>query len=942
MRQFIGICATLSMALTSLPVYGAETESAKQAIHKQKYLMFSDAYEDGTREIPVEIYADEIYAAPESIGEICGADVTEKKDQVIFDRGGYQVVVDLGTETAMLYNQVKEVSRQVFSLSLFHKSEEQLFFPLEKTMYLLNMGWQIAGEGVLVEKPPETLWNTLNEYESLVLERPMTSQLMGDGFLERMKNSSKYTLWAMADDLDYRLFVPFGDYWVERDRCMDAIYSLGYSDAEVLGDDVNESLEIQLSGLTGMMRDGYGNMDTLTDIPQNISDLGAFAAENMGKPFNRWENLQDSNVAQIMAKNKEFSNMADAFTWISAAFEVAGAVSRVKQWSDSYVGQMQTLSTADADRYTEGKDKVKRIISVAQEAYEYSQSIPTMAVAETVKGFHGVVGSALLGLTPVGKVLDIYNMALDIVSAVSPELQAGLQMGEDAYEGRLMIELSTVATYHCANLLNTLTMKSTMNEEELQEVRNAYLLLIRTYTRAWDKIIDVKDQEGYSYEGEKEELEEKRMQSYALSVRLNESAQYDNTLMLEEDYGNLYNDDIETGGLREQIPLELVHEKEISDTALPAGNVAQASDGTIYYWEYHNGSFEAEAPLANYQPVVGAVNRLMERKPSGETVMLAETEGSGTLVLAGDVLLFEKPTDMANHTEIMAMNLPDLEIKSLGEGKLLAVSGQIVICSDNERTQMDSIYLPDGTRRKIADGSFLTVSEGNIYYQPTEPDETAARKGQVSLAVMEPDGSNGQVLCTTKPDLSDGSFSSPAVIVHMVFREDAIYFSYGSYAGTALEYQGGRIMRVSRDGSQAEVVAGSQELQGAVFFVSEDGTVSSDAQINSTVAVSPMDSYYVQDGRFFFFDGTGAPEALVEQADYASFADIPCGQIALQGESLSVRFAERIGDHIYLQLEVGEASSSGSMGWRTNMVWKRGAMLCKDLSTGQTEEIYSF
>ena len=106
-------------------------------------------------------------------------------------------------------------------------------------------------------------------------------------------------------------------------------------------------------------------------------------------------------------------------------------------------------------------------------------------------------------------------------------------------------------------------------------------------------------------------------------------------------------------------------------------------------------------------------------------------------------------------------------------------------------------------------------------------------------------------------------------------------------------------------------------------------------------SINTMDTYYTRVGNIYFFDENGAPEALVSQNDYSSVADIPCGQIALQGNSLSVSFAQKVGDCIYMQMDYGEATT-GSMGWRTNMAWIRSALLCKNLTTGETETIYTF
>lgn len=452
MKTGISLLTAFSLALTPVPVWGTEVDEAESEVPEQGYLTFSDAYDGGNQEIYVEVIDGEIFADAESIAGICGAEVTEENGQTIFDRNGYQVRVNLSAGTAMLYNQVQEISGQLFSLPNYEGTEGERLFPLEKTMYLLNMGWQIVGDTVLAEKPADTFWNTLNDYETLLQERPLNSDLVGDGFLEQLGNSAKYTFWAMADDLDYRLFIPFGDQVIESDRCMDALYSLGYSDAEVLEGDVSETLETQLENFAGMMRGGYENMASLTEIPENVSDFGAYVAEQIGKPFNRWETLQDPNVSQLMATNKDFSDKADALTWISAALNIAGAVSRVEQWSDSYVGQLQTLGEADTDRFTSGKDKARRITEVAQEAYENSQSIPAAVTKGVIRELGDLVGTKLLELTPVGKVLNIYDVAVELVSAESPEIQAGLEMGEDAYEGRMMIDISTVATYHCAEI----------------------------------------------------------------------------------------------------------------------------------------------------------------------------------------------------------------------------------------------------------------------------------------------------------------------------------------------------------------------------------------------------------------------------------------------------------------------------------------------------------
>ena len=113
-----------------------------------------------------------------------------------------------------------------------------------------------------------------------------------------------------------------------------------------------------------------------------------------------------------------------------------------------------------------------------------------------------------------------------------------------------------------------------------------------------------------------------------------------------------------------------------------------------------------------------------------------------------------------------------------------------------------------GERRELVSGRFLTADGESIYYQPPESDAEAAGKGRVTLAVIQAGGSGQKNLYTTGPDLyPDDDFMGDAVITFMVIKENDIYFSYGSYSGSSVSFSGGKIVRVSKDGSSGEVVA---------------------------------------------------------------------------------------------------------------------------------------
>lgn len=301
-----------------------------------------------------------------------------------------------------------------------------------------------------------------------------------------------------------------------------------------------------------------------------------------------------------------------------------------------------------------------------------------------------------------------------------------------------------------------------------------------------------------------------------------------------------------------------------------AGNVAQKEDGTVYYWEYDSASFEGSAALGYYKPIVGETNKLMMQSLSGEKVMIGDMEGGGSLVLTDSSRIFyEKPVDQIGGYEICSIDQNSGQTQTYGLGRIEASDGKKIICSDSTNYCIDSIDAETGERTKLVDGSFLASHDGLIYYQPVEADSGAATKGKVSFAVVDAQGGQQKTLCTTEPDLYADDFQGTASIVSMVFKDEYIYFSYGSYAGTGSVYAGGKIMKVKKDGTEAEVVAGMDGLRAPAFSVSEDGTVVSQSIDEMYDYINSMDKYFTRNGSIYFMNENGEPAELVTQADYA-------------------------------------------------------------------------
>lgn len=519
------------------------------------YLTFTDAYSGEKKDVFVKVTDGVIYASPEDIADICDVQVNNEAEKglIRFERNGYFVDINLNTGYTYLSNERGYISRQVFNVEGDLAQDEKTYIPLEKVMYLLNVGWQIIDGEVLIEKPVDTLWNVLNEYEELAANRPTLYDLTGDNVYGK---SVKYILLSLADEIDYKIFVPVINEWaIETEKITDAFYSLGTEDSEMFG--AEENIGEYLDDFIGSSQECVGVLSQYYGMEKDISDLQAFLAKRKGIPFNRWEEIQDPKVVKTLAASKEITDLSNKLKIVDMVWNISYAYNRVAQWGDSYLGQLKALNEADITRFTQGKDRAILFTELAGILYDDKKDLPELITASVILDR---LFTEIFNLSSVGRVIGIYNTAVDVAKTVSPEIKGKLEMGDHAYEANLMTDIGTIALYNFCDVMTDLTYQKDISSDNLKEARDSYMLMIRSYLHTWDGISEVKAEEGDT--AAKQKYDELKEKAYALSIRLNETARYDNTLILEEDFGNLYNDDMDAGGIREQIPVSAIKSLE--------------------------------------------------------------------------------------------------------------------------------------------------------------------------------------------------------------------------------------------------------------------------------------------------------------------------------------------------------------------------------------------
>lgn len=864
-----------------------------------------------------------IYAQPQEIAQVCGAVVEEKAYGVDLNRNGYMVRINVEEGTATLENEIGPISRQTFPLECKVKDDE-IYLPLEKTMYLLNAGWQMDEETVVVDAPKETLWNLLNDFPKLAKMRPLAEDLYGNHVYEK---SFKYVLLALGDEIDYRIILSvIGERMIEKQQCEKVLYDLGKDDSKYLEgkDDIFADMETLLK----IFKDGYGMLEGLGKMPEDLSGILKYMEKRNGIPFTKWDVIPEEWLTKLIKSQGSVSQTATDLDIALRLYTVIEAVHRLENWQEIYCDQLKSLADSDISYVKRAGERAEMLQDSAKRLYENSSDSEKELWHQIILQVMDVFASELFKKVPVaGKALEVYGMIVPVASAI-PEISKQFDLGSDAYDADVLLDIGAMSLHNCSYVLNHVVNQQAITIEQLKEARANYMLMIRTYFHTWDRIGKVREAEGNppsadeidvtkwdTVQLEMMNLQELITKSYELIIRMNESARYDSALLLNTEYTNLYNEKIEDGIVRQKIPLSLITEERMQAENEGVGNVIQGEDGSIYYWKYQKSSFEETGTLAQYQALPGVSNALIKRDPSGNEETVFEAEGAGEIAVTDEKIFYEKPIDNMSVTKICSYDRKSGDITEIKKGKLKAATEKYIICSDPNEEEIYSLNISNEEETKLGDGSYLAIKDGFIYYQLA-----GAGKDKVTLARIQPDGSDDKELCTVdlEEHVDEDDLVSNATIAFMVFQGKDIYFSYGNYGGSAVMYQGGKIAKYSSEEETVEDLTPEEwdELKAADFVVNADGSV-------------------------FYYAENGAPEEIITQEDYASVGEGICGQ-ATDDTALTLKYVEKFGEKVYFFMDSGEKQIRGGAGWRYSYKLQSGAMLEKDLSTGEVKTLYTY
>jgi len=383
----------------------------------------------------------------------------------------------------------------------------------------------------------------------------------------------------------------------------------------------------------------------------------------------------------------------------------------------------------------------------------------------------------------------------------------------------------------------------------------------------------------------------------------------------------------------------------IADLAVGGGfGYVVEYQGDVYYWKYTDRSFDSVGNIGSQSFLGNVSNQMVRRAPDGTQTVMFEAKGHDEFAIANDRVFYRSSSgiqvcdlDGQNEMTLSSQN-PTRSGWATPDGTYLFYQfydGIAVIDTAQETFQM-----------LVPNANFIACWDGVVYYQPKENDIDAAVNGRMTVAKILPDGTEQADLHTTAADLYDDSFSrGSAMIGQMYFAKDYIYYSYGSIAGSGMVFQGGKIIRMHYDGSEAQVVAGEPELVAADFIVKEDGSVTSyPASESKALSYSMVQYEYHSDGTVYQYDRTsGEPIKLLDPADYAAAGP---GLAGVDGNSsngysgILIQFIQEADGKLYYLAHSRTRDLVAP--WWGGYTRVSSALMVKDLKTGQVETLYTF
>ena len=339
-----------------------------------------------------------------------------------------------------------------------------------------------------------------------------------------------------------------------------------------------------------------------------------------------------------------------------------------------------------------------------------------------------------------------------------------------------------------------------------------------------------------------------------------------------------------------------------------------------YAWEYTKNSLKTAALFANYDYVTCDANQLVKTDANGKRTVIYQGNGYGNLWIVNErMYLYRNNSKENKERELFSLNMQGKDEHAYGDYEVHAVYDKYLVLTNSEETE---IHVMDTETEDIllleTDAQYLYTDDDTVYFteHPKDTDE------HIVLASVKLDATERCRLADVrKEDVNQIIQTSTNLYINCVQAvQDTVYFSCGTYGGSASVYQGGVLAKVKKDGSNFKVL-GEAPIN---FTVYETGEIMKYGRINKP--------FQDDNGNIWIYRNNAREKLIVNGEDYYRRSTVD--------EYVDIRNVDVQKDVVYFSVNYSVPDESVSIGWRTGYRLQSSVYYRKNLKTGISEKLY--
>ena len=350
------------------------------------------------------------------------------------------------------------------------------------------------------------------------------------------------------------------------------------------------------------------------------------------------------------------------------------------------------------------------------------------------------------------------------------------------------------------------------------------------------------------------------------------------------------------------------------------GSAHPAYANETYAWEYTRDSLKTDALYANYYYIKCDDNQLVRTDADGKRTVIYQGNGYGNIWIVNQRMYLYRNNSRENkERELFSLTMQGKDEHTYGDYTVHAVYDKYLILTNSEESE---IYVMNTETEDIQllekDAQYL-YTDGDTVYFTENPKDTG---DHIMLASVKLDATERHRLTDVKKEDVHQTVqtNAPLFINCVQVVQDTVYFSCGTYGGSASVYQGGVLAKVNKDGSNFKVL-GEAPINFAVF---ETGEIMKHGRINQP--------FQDDNGNIWMYRNNTREKLIANGKDYHRRSS--------NDEYVDIRNVDVQKDVVYYSVNHSVPDESISVGWRRGYRLQSSVYYRKNLKTGKSEKLY--